>query len=137
MAFGTYAGDLGTTLTYRVKKPGAYGGYKIVTEVRVGESAVVESLPAGRRVGDPPCVVRVNVNVFSLGLSVWCVVCPHVALESPVLPVAVRSVHSKLASLTISRVRPCPPCRSQKVDTKSREQLLDLREKQKADRFCM
>jgi hypothetical protein len=34
-AFGTYAGDLGTTLTYRVKKPGAYGGYKIVTEVRV------------------------------------------------------------------------------------------------------
>ena len=33
MAFGTYSGDLGTTLTYRVKKPGAYGGYKIVTEV--------------------------------------------------------------------------------------------------------
>ncbi len=32
-AFGTYAGELGTTLTYRVKKPGAYGGYKIVTEV--------------------------------------------------------------------------------------------------------
>jgi hypothetical protein len=34
-AFGTYAGELGTTLTYRVKKPGAYGGYKIVTEVRL------------------------------------------------------------------------------------------------------
>lgn len=31
-AFGTYASDGGKTFTYRVKKEGAYGGYKIVTE---------------------------------------------------------------------------------------------------------
>lgn len=33
IAFGTYAGNLGTTMTYRVRKPGVYGAYKIVTEV--------------------------------------------------------------------------------------------------------
>lgn len=33
-AFGTYASSGGTKLTYRVKKEGTYGGYKIVTEVR-------------------------------------------------------------------------------------------------------
>jgi hypothetical protein len=32
-AQGTYAGD-GTKFVYRVKKPGVYGGYSIVTEVR-------------------------------------------------------------------------------------------------------
>ena len=32
-AFGTYASNLGATITYRVKKGGAYGGYKIVTQV--------------------------------------------------------------------------------------------------------
>uniref|UniRef100_A0A7S1XT62 Uncharacterized protein n=1 Tax=Phaeomonas parva TaxID=124430 RepID=A0A7S1XT62_9STRA len=31
-ALGTYAGNLGTTVTKRVKKAGAYGGYKIITE---------------------------------------------------------------------------------------------------------
>ena len=31
-AFGTYSGSLGTKVVYRVKKPGVYGGYKIVTE---------------------------------------------------------------------------------------------------------
>ena len=34
-AFGTYADTLGETITYRVRNPGAYGTYKIVTE-RVG-----------------------------------------------------------------------------------------------------
>lgn len=32
-AFGTYAGNLGTTFTYMVKKSGPYGGCKIITEV--------------------------------------------------------------------------------------------------------
>ena len=32
-AFGTYAGDGGATFTYRVKTQGAFGGYKIVSEV--------------------------------------------------------------------------------------------------------
>lgn len=32
-AFGTYASSGGTKLTYRVKKSGTYGGYKIITEV--------------------------------------------------------------------------------------------------------
>jgi hypothetical protein len=31
-AFGTYASKNGTQFTYRVKKDGAFGGYKIVTE---------------------------------------------------------------------------------------------------------
>lgn len=32
-AFGTYASKGGENFTYRVKKKGAYGGYKIITEV--------------------------------------------------------------------------------------------------------
>jgi hypothetical protein len=32
-AFGTYASKGGQQLVYRVKKQGAFGGYKIVTEV--------------------------------------------------------------------------------------------------------
>ena len=32
-AFGTYASGGGKKLTYRVKKSGTYGGYKIITEV--------------------------------------------------------------------------------------------------------
>lgn len=32
-AFGTYAGEGGEKLTYRVKKSGAYGGYKIISQV--------------------------------------------------------------------------------------------------------
>jgi hypothetical protein len=31
-AFGTYASKGGSQFTYRVKKDGAFGGYKIVTE---------------------------------------------------------------------------------------------------------
>ena len=31
-AFGTYASKGGTQFTYRVKKDGAFGGYKIMTE---------------------------------------------------------------------------------------------------------
>ena len=31
-AFGTYADALGSTVTYRVKNPGAAGTYKIVTK---------------------------------------------------------------------------------------------------------
>ena len=31
-AFGTYASDGGTTITYRTRKAGAYGSWKIVTE---------------------------------------------------------------------------------------------------------
>jgi hypothetical protein len=31
-AFGTYASAGGSKFTYRVKKPGVYGGYQIVTE---------------------------------------------------------------------------------------------------------
>lgn len=34
-AFGTYASGGGKKLTYRVKKAGTYGGYKIITEVRL------------------------------------------------------------------------------------------------------
>ena len=38
-AFGTYKGDGGTTVTYRVRRGGAHGGYNIVTEtVKAGES---------------------------------------------------------------------------------------------------
>ena len=33
LAFGTYAGN--STFTYRVRKASAYGGYKIVTQVRL------------------------------------------------------------------------------------------------------
>jgi hypothetical protein len=111
MAFGTYAGDLGTTLTYRVKKPGAYGGYKIVTEVRVrAGSAVVESLPAGRRVGDPPChgVVRVNVNVFFIGpLSVVCGVSARGAGVSGVA--CCRTFRAQQAGLAHHFTRPTLP----------------------------
>ena len=34
-AFGTYASGGGQKFVYRVKKPGAFGGYKIVSEVRL------------------------------------------------------------------------------------------------------
>ena len=34
-AFGTYASNQGEVLTYRVKKPGVYGGYTIVSKVCV------------------------------------------------------------------------------------------------------
>lgn len=40
-AFGTYASSGGTKLTYRVKKEGTYGGYKIVTEVLACASQVL------------------------------------------------------------------------------------------------
>ncbi len=58
-AFGTYAGDLGTTLTYRVKKPGAYGGYKIVTEVC---AVTIEIFPSA--------AVAVGVVVVALAMSI-------------------------------------------------------------------
>merc|ERR1712032_146297 len=37
-AFGTYAGDMGSTFTYRVRKAGAYGSWKIITERTKGKS---------------------------------------------------------------------------------------------------
>ena len=41
LAFGTYAGN--STFTYRVRKASAYGGYKIVTQVRLPWRAVLAS----------------------------------------------------------------------------------------------
>lgn len=43
-AFGTYAGEGGRVLTYRVKKAGSFGGYSIVSERVNGGSMSREEL---------------------------------------------------------------------------------------------
>jgi hypothetical protein len=66
-AFGTYAGDLGTTFTYRVKKPGSYGGYKVVTTVcallQVARSACAAGCLPGVSAVHPTNVAAVAVVV--------------------------------------------------------------------------
>lgn len=45
-AFGTYASKGGNVFNYRVKKAGAFGGYKIVSESTNGEKSREDLLDA-------------------------------------------------------------------------------------------